>query len=275
MSKHIYSACAVGVGAVLTTPALEESWAASCLPIIGGHNVSEAQNIAWPNEADPVLRFGLARTEVTGRQTGFTPGAEEYTTSIRKTVTNLNILNRVKGSIDVLFIFKYTKGTAGTSKQRDPVDVSVVLLQPLSLAIQGVVLPPTLGLEQAILQNAGKDFKKFLGGGPESINQHRAGTKHHEHEHGKGGNGGHNHGVVFTALVEPAASFAYADPDFGLLNVANLGRVYFAEWWGEPYRQSITLLRIVLNNAQDFVTPQTAFSGQIVIDGEENGREFP
>jgi hypothetical protein len=185
---HIYSACAVGVGAVLTNPAAEASWAASCLPIIGGRSFRQEGPVDWPSVADPVLHFDFASTEITGRQTGFNLGAEEYTTSIRKTVTNLNILNKVIGSVDVLFTFLYTRASTGASpKQRDPVEVSVVLLQPLSLTINGAALPATFSFRKQIMNNAGKDFKKFQTSGPDTINADRPGTEHLEHEHG--GNG--------------------------------------------------------------------------------------
>ncbi len=277
MSRHIFSACAVGVGAVLTSPAMEESWAASCLPIIGGHSVSEAGPVDWPNASDPVLHFDLARTELTGRRTG----ASEYTTSIRKTVTNLNILHRVEGSIDVAFNFKYTvNGNSATPvAQRDRVDVSVALLRPLGLFIRGAAVPSGINLNETIMDSAGKDFMRFLTPAgiapPTRIGELRP-AKHHKHEHGENVPRGHKQGVILTSLIEPVGSFTYTPPDdFGLLVVPGLGKVYFGEWWAEPYRQSCTLLRVVLSGASDFVNPQTAFSGEIVIDGEENGREVP
>jgi hypothetical protein len=50
--------------------------------------------------------------------------------------------------------------------------------------------------------------------------------------------------------------------------------VFIGEWWAEPYRQSVTLLRVVLRGASR-PGGTTLFSGQIVVDGEDNGREMP
>jgi len=251
----------------LASPAAEESWAPACLPIIGGRSGSEARNVAWP-ASDPVLRFDLARTEVTGRQTG--PG--EYTTIIRKTVTNLNILNWVTASVDARITFRYTEGPSPkVDKQRDTVDVDITLLQPLAISISGVNLPAPITLNQAIYKGAGADFKQFR----QDINQLRPGNKHHKGEIGEGGHGGHNHGLIFTALAEPEASFTYADPDFGMIPVPGLGKVYIAEWWAQPYWQNLTWLRVVLENAQDRLKPGSRFTGQIVVDDGDDGVSFP
>jgi len=230
--------------------------------------------VAWPSAADPVLKFDLARTEVTGRP-GL--GTGQHTTTIKKRVENLNILNRVIATLDVDLIFTYTRNpTPAAPKQRDPVRVSIVANQ-LAVSIDGIPVPFTLNA--GIPDAAGQDFKTFRLPGPGAgrIESFRPGLAHHKHEHGEAGPGGHNHGVIFTALAEStgAVPFIYADPDFGLVSRPNLD-VYFAEWWGEPYRQSFTLLRVVLKNAQDSRSALgTFFTGEVVIDGDPNGREYP
>jgi len=262
---HIYSACAVGVGAVLTSPANAESWAASSLPIIGGRSVSQAGPVDWP-AGDPVLHFDRARTEITGSQNG-----AQFTTTIRKTVTGLCILHRLEGDIDVTFTFVYT-ANAVANRHLDAVAVAVNPAQPFAgISIPGVTLP-AITLEAGVFQQAGQNFKQFRQALQNPAHP-RAGNKHHKHAQGEAP--GHNQGVIFTALANPVGSFVYQSPDHGRLDVPGLGRVYFAEWWGEPYRQSVTLLRVMVENSQDRLNPAGTFSGQIVIDGEENGREFP
>jgi hypothetical protein len=270
-SKHIYTACAVGVGAVLTNPAGEMSWAASCLPIIGGVSVGHQGSVDWPSAANRVLHFDSAHTEVRGRKVS--PGV--YETIIQKTVTNLNILGRVQTSIDARFTFIYTvRQSPGGPRQRDPIDVSVSM-PPWDITVDTVTR--TVSLNQGIISNAGRDFKRFKGSGPGSIDDVRPIPQHHKHEHGEVVHGGHNQGVILTALAEPMDLFAYADPDFGRwLPEPSDMEVYVGEWWGEPYRQSITLLRVVLKGAKDPEDPsQTAWWGEIVVDGEDNGREMP
>jgi hypothetical protein len=276
--RFVYSACAVGVAAVLTSPAMEASWAASCLPIIGGHNDSAPTGaVIWPTAADPVLRFSSAETKVTGRPG---PGPGQHKTTIRKTVKDLNILNRVTASlIDVEIVCIYTlKGTPSTDKQRDSVDVSLVLHAPFNINIQGVTLPP-ITLNTQIPRDAGDDFKNFQKG---SIDTYRPGNQNFRHEHGENGKGGHKQGVIFTALAEPIKSaavpngFIYEERSHGRVDLpGNLGHVFVGEWRGEPYHQSFTMLRVVLNGANDFNTPRGTFSGEIVIDGDPNGREYP
>jgi hypothetical protein len=270
-SKHIYTACAVGVGAVLTNPAGEMSWAPSCLPIIGGVSVGHQGSVDWPSAANRVLHFDSAHTEVRGRKVS--DGV--YETTIQKTVTNLNILNRVQTSINALFTFVYTVGQSpGGPRQRDPITVTVSMA-PWNITVD--TSTRTVSLNQDIISNAGRDFKRFRGSGTGSVATDRPGREHHKHEHGEGGQGGHNQGVILTALAEPKGSFTYGDPDFGrwLPDPPDM-EVYVGEWWGEPYRQSITLLRVVLKGAKDPKDPsQTPWSGDIVVDGEDNGREMP
>ena len=261
---HIYSACAVGVGAVLTAPVTDaESWAASCLPIIGGHSACEANNKAWP-AGDPVVSFSMARTELRGTQTG----PNEYTTTVRKTVMGLNILNRVTGNLDATLTFKYF---AKPGRVDDEVEVSITPAAPYAgLTLHGVSFSPaSITFKKELYEGAGKNFKKFRG----DINTLRPGAKHLKHAHGEPG--GHNHGLIMTALAEPEASLLYNNPDHGKVDVPGLGSVYFGEWWAEPYRQSFTLLRVKMKDAQDRLNPATKFSGQIVIDEEENGRDVP
>jgi len=150
-------------------------------------------------------------------------------------------------------------------------DIRADLLQPLAISISGVNLPAPITLNQAIYKGAGADFKQFR----QDINQLRPGNKHHKGEIGEGGHGGHNHGLIFTALAEPEASFTYADPDFGMIPVPGLGKVYIAEWWAQPYWQNLTWLRVVLENAQDRLKPGSRFTGQIVVDDGDDGVSFP
>jgi len=293
-SRHFYSASAVGVGAVLTSPALEESWAASCLPIIGGRSTSPiAGPVAWPTAADPVLQFQLAQTEVTGRETAAPPkappappGTRYYRTTMRKTVTRLNLLNRVIASIDVTLTFVYESHLLVVNRHLDKLVVVDVdsntppAAEPFAnVAIPGVALPAPITLTAGIYQQAGLDFKAFRAAGVDAL---RPLPKHLKH--GQGELAGHKQGVFFTALAETGGAVfgTYVSPDFGRVDLpvlpgdaGSVGSVYFGEWHGEPYHQSFTLLRVVLNNAQDALSRQTAFTGEIVIDGDENGRTVP
>jgi len=261
-TRHYYCACAAGVAAVLTQPTpIDQSWAGAALPIIGGRSASQAGPVIWPSPLDPVLRFDSARTEITGRQTA--PG--EYTTIIRISVANLNILNRITGSIDVGFTFVY-KDDPNNNRNKDVVDVTITPAEPFArLAVPGVS-SVGISFNPSLFTGAGKDFKKLRN----DMNTIRPGKKHRKHPHGEAG--GHGHGILHTALAEPAGTFTYDDPDFGMIAVPDLGKVYFGEWSAEPYRQNFTVLRVELLGAQDKLNPQSKFTGQIVIDEDENGR---
>lgn len=283
--RFFYSACTVGVGAVLTSPDLAESWAPASLPIIGGISTSRAVDVDWPPPpADPVLHFDLAESTITGRQLVATPGLEEYETITRKKVTNLNILNRVVASIDVGMRFHYRRRPTptGPPKQRDPIQVSFMPDPPVfTISVDGAPLAFTVN--QQIPKDAGNDFHAFRppGMGPGLIDAQRPSPALLRHEHGENGPGGHRHGFILTALAEPRASFLYQEPcEFGRKDapdIPGLGRVYFyvAEWCGHPYRQNFTWLRVVLQDARDRVSPRGTFTGQIVIDEEPDGETGP
>jgi len=265
-TRHFYSACAAGLGVVLKSPAnISQSWAGSALPIIGGRGGALAGSVVWPNTLNPLLSFDEAWTEITGTETG--PGT--YTTTIQIAVTNLNILNRIAGSINVTFKFVYIDDP--TDRNKDVVDVTITPAAPYSgLTIPGVVTD-RISFNTSLFTGAGKDFRKLRS----DIDRIRAGAKHKKHPHGEAG--GHKHGVLFTALVEPERTFTYSDPDFGMFPTAvpGLGKVYFGEWWAEPYRQDFTLLRVVLEDAFAESNPNVKFRGEIVIDENENGRTGP
>jgi hypothetical protein len=261
----------------------------------------------WPSVSDPLLEFDLVETSITGRQVGFVSRHEEYETVIRKTVANLNILNRLIASIGVEIKFHYTRQPtppAAAPRQRDLVDVTVNLFQPFVVDTCGVapqapltnpnVLNPIVLNGQSgsayipgIPQYAGQDFKTFRGGpGAQSIDTLRPDPAHHKHEIGEGGPGGHGQGYIYTALVEPANQFVYDEPnlDFGKFDLPGLGEVYVGEWAGYPYHQSFTFLRVEIHDkdangneigAQDQLTPRTAFKGQVVIDDDGSGNTYP
>jgi len=275
-----YSASAVGVGAVLTAPAPNaESWAPCCLPIIGGRSGSVAGPVVWPTPADPVLRFDLARTEVTGVQVD----PQQFRTRISIEVLGLNILNRVRGDIKAQLQFTY-RLARGANRLSDSVGVLVAPRNPYTgisvLDANGRNrLPRRTTFQAGIFGPAGKNFLQFrdgVRGGRGSIID---GLRPRAGGGGRARGGGnqhlrHAHGQVFTALAEPTNLFVYNDPNFGLLRVDNELSVYLGEWWAEPYRQSFTLLRVELNRARDARNPRgSRFTGQIVIDEEENGRD--
>jgi len=306
-----YTACTVGVGAVLTShlePAtgvpMAESWAPACLPVIGGRSGSVVNGpVVWPTAADyasaglpndgPVLQFARAATKITGRLAVGTPQHEEYETVIQKTVTNLRILNRLTANLDVEIKYRYKRRpTPAGPAQRDPIDVSLnvsnfVITTPG--AVMAPPLPNPITLNRDIPRSAGANFKKFLQGpasDPDSLKALRPGKQHHSHEHGESGNGGHRHGAIYTALVEPVAlPFTYdeATLDFGRFDVPLSGlpntsafEVYVGEWYGQPYWQSLTFLRVELKNVTDPTNPAgPLFSGEIVIDDGDDGQTYP
>jgi hypothetical protein len=246
------------------------------------------------SDGGPVLRFDRCETEVTGRKLEDHPRHEVHETVIRKTVTNLNILNRLTASIGVEIKSTYTRRptTPAAEQQRDRVEVKLTITQPFIIDTPGVVLPIPLPnpivLNTDIPASAGEDFKRFLQAGTPriSIDLLRPYPQHHKHEHGGVGSCGHGHGLIHTALAEPAGEgspFTYSEQtlDFGRFDVPvpNVGdssfAVYVGEWSGQPYRQSLSFLRVQLKNVQDRLTPKGTFSGAIIIDDETNGCPIP
>ena len=260
---HVYSACAVCVGAVLQNQYRAASFAPCSLPIIGGESFSVVGAKSWP-EGSPVLSFASAETKVTGKDNDL---GTEFTTEVSIHVRGLNILGRIKGNIHVTLKFVYTK----VDDQRDNDFVVTTIrshLGPENEPFSDILIDdekPPFTLNAAMYGPAGQNFKQFK----QDINSKRPNDQHIKHPHGRGK--GDRHELVFTALAEPAAKLMYDAPNFGLHDYGDGLQVYFGEWHAEPYRQNLTLLRARFSNTTHKDTGNK-FTGDIVIDEEVNGR---
>jgi hypothetical protein len=262
-----FNAQAVAVAAQVDGPAkLDEVWAAVSLPIIGGKDTRRA----GPDRHGPLLSFEAASATVEGRSSGAV-----HTTRTEVNVVGLDVLGIIRGDVQIVMRMSYDAG-------RDEYEVEFGPQKPFA----NLVVP---GVATAAITFNGKRYRQALKAGrapggmgaaaapdpepcvlrcPGSFNsvmqavRSSAPTKHHLHPHG----------VLLTSLVEPETGFQWdaSQSRFGFTTVNGLGRVYFLEWAVEPYRQSLTALRIVLDD------PAHAYRGEIIVaDPEENGRPDP
>jgi hypothetical protein len=262
-----FNAQAVAVAAqVAGRTSLEGVWAAVSLPIIGGRDTRSAGPIAHP----PLLSFDSATATVDGRSAGAV-----HTTRTEVSVVGLNVLDIIRGDVHIVMRMSY-------DAEKDEYEVEFAPERPFAkLFVRGV--------DTGAITFNGKRYgdvsKADRGSGaagaalapdpdpcvlrcPGSFSRvidavrRNAATKHHLHPHR----------VVLTSLVEPETAFQWdaSQGRFGFTTVKGLGRVHFLEWAIEPYRQSLTALRIVLDD------PAHAYKGEIVVaDPEENGRPSP
>jgi len=246
-SRFIYNASAVAVGANFGSGhPLTRSWAACSLPHIGGS--AEADGGSFNNG---VLTFGSAKTKLTGEKIG-----SKYQTTALTTVTGLNILNRriTANKVEVELTFTFTENP----QKLDDVNVSVVYD---GLTIDGGDFPQAL-MDEALAKKAGKDHG--------NLDKHLKDAKKEKHHHKT------KNGKTFTSLAKEKdlggdERLRYEPEDhskeYAFVDVADLGRVYFAEWVEAEAWQSITGLRIKLTGDP---------KGEIVIaDPIGNGQFFP
>ena len=198
-----------------------------------------------------------------------------HTTRTEVNVVGLDVLGIIRGDVQIVMRMSY-------DAERDEYEVEFGPEKPFA----NLVVP---GVATAAITFNGKRYRQALKAGrapggmgaaaapdpepcvlrcPGSFNsvmqavRSSAPTKHHLHPHG----------VLLTSLVEPETGFQWdaSQSRFGFTTVNGLGRVYFLEWAVEPYRQSLTALRIVLDD------PAHAYRGEIIVaDPEENGRPDP
>jgi len=277
MHEFIYSADAVAVAANFTGPqALKGVWASCALPIIGGD--ADALETSFTH---PVVSFGRAESWVRG----FKVAADIYRTETSASVSGLRVQipetgALLTGNIDVTVVFTYTR-----MKNDDQlvVDISPGLayaglnivprpggapLEPAIEVIRQMPLDPEL--PNAIGETPGPQMKRLR----EVLKNKR------EFKDPKGGRAvRHKHGEVFlTSLMDDPLNGAgktrlrwdVDTQEHGFIRVDGLGKVYLAEWVAEPYRQTLTMLRILLDD------PGHNYRGQIVIgDPGSNSKPSP
>lgn len=278
MHEFIYSADAVAVAANFTGPqALKGVWASCALPIIGGD--ADALETSFTH---PVVSFGRAESWVRG----FKVAADIYRTETSASVSGLRVQipetgALLTGNIDVTVVFTYTKMKKGDDRLQ--VDIGPALAYgglnivprpggaPLDPAIDVIrQMPLDLELPNAIGEAPGPQMKGL-----------RAVLKN-KREFGdlKGGRAvRHKHGEVFlTSLMNDPPNGAgktrlrwdVNTHEHGFIRVDGLGKVYLAEWVAEPYRHTLTMLRILLDD------PGHDYHGQIVIgDPGSNSKPSP
>lgn len=262
-----FNAQAVAVAAQVEGQAkLDGVWAAVSLPILGGGDTRSA----GPFTHAPLLSFDSATAAVEGRSSG---AVHSTRTEVR--VVGLNVLDIIRGDVHIVMKMSY-------DADRDEYEVEFAPERPFAK----LVVP---GVDTGAITFNGKRYREVAradrGSGARGAGlapdpdpcrlrcsrsfdpvmqavRRSAGTKHQVHPHG----------VVLTSLVEPETAFQWdaSQSRFGFTTVNGLGRVYFLEWAIEPYRQSLTALRIVLDD------PAHPYKGEIVVaDPEENGRPAP
>lgn len=261
-----FNAQAVAVAAQVEGPAkLDGVWAAVSLPILGGGDTRSAGPFAHA----PLLSFDSATSTVEGRSSGVV-----HATRTEVRVAGLNVLDIIRGDVHIVMRMSY-------DAERAEYEVEFAPERPFAK----LVVP---GVDTGAITFNGKRYREVakadrgsdargagLAPDPDSCllrcsrsfdavmeAVRRTATKHHLHPHG----------VVLTSLVEPetAVQWDASQSRFGFITVKGLGRVYFLEWAIEPHRQSLTALRIVLDD------PAHPYKGEIVVaDPEENGRPAP
>lgn len=256
-----FNAHAVAVAAQVTGPSsVEGVWSSVSLPIIGGRDTRSAGSVRH----EPVLSFDSATATVEGRSNG-----SVHTTHAEIRVTGLNVLNLIRGDVHIFMTTSYDVETRDYRVRFGPerpfAGLEVPGVNTASVTYDGrrhrpgVKPPPAPGTAfapdpKACMLHCKANFRPIM-----DAVRNSAPTKHHLHPHD----------AVLTSLAYPETAFQW-DPTqnrFGLAAVPGLGRVYFLEWAIEPYRQSLTALRIVLDD------PAHPYRGEIVVaDPEENGQ---
>lgn len=249
--RYLYSAKAVALAANISGPdILSRVWAATSLPLIGGtHSATEG------SFAHPVLSFASASATVYGWEKPTAEGID-YVTEAWVTVTGLNILNIVTGSIEVGMVTTYHYNE--TTKKGD-YEVAFTPDRPYSgINIAGVTAPiHAVGFEKSLARRPkAPDFKKLMLEIPSKRPQRFS-----------------VHDTEVSSLVDNANQFQWqGQPQnrFAFLTVPKLGRVYFGGWSVEPARQCLSMLIVALDD------PAHGYTGQIVIiDPDENGIPMP
>ncbi|MCS6952022.1 MAG: hypothetical protein RMK57_01210 [Bryobacterales bacterium] len=256
-----FHAQAVAVAAQVSGPnSIEGVWASVSLPIIGGKDTRSVGRFRH----EPVLSFESATATVEGRTNG-----SVHSTRAEIRVTGLNVLDKVRGDVHLIMTTNYDAAARQYQVEFGPerplarltvpgVNTALVTYNgrryPSLAAPSSGPAAPVPVASQAGVMRCPVDFHPIM----DHIRT-SAPTKHRLHPHN----------AVLTSLVDPETAFQWdtAQNRFGFVSVPGLGRVYFLEWAIEPYRQSLTALRIVLDD------PEHRYKGEIVIaDPEENGR---
>jgi hypothetical protein len=153
-----------------------------------------------------------------------------FETTTRATVTGLNIMGKLladKVEVIVTSIFD------PNPTKKKVIDVKVNPTPYLNLTIDGDDYSKVV-FDRALAKKAGTNHTGFRGG--------LSPTKHQLDKLKKA------HLTVANDNSQPSGKkLNSAKPDFGFVDKP-WGRIYFAEWIQEEERQSITGLRVVLNN---------------------------
>lgn len=256
-----FNAQAVAVAAQVTGPdSVEGVWAAVSLPVIGGRDERSFSAL----KRAPVLSFDSATATVEGRSNG-----SVHRTHAEIRVTGLNVLNLIQGDVHIFMTTSYDAATKEYQVEFGPdrpfAGLKVPGVNTAAVTYNGrryrsaIAPSPASGAAaapdpKACVLRCNADFGAIM----EAVRR-SAPTKHHVH----------THSAVLTSLADPETEFQWDSTQnrFGFATVPGLGRVYFLEWAIEPYRQSLTALRLVLDDAAH------PYKGEIVIaDPEENGQ---
>jgi hypothetical protein len=271
-SRFIYSADAVAVAAVITSPQVfEQSWASAALPSIGGTVTSPQPtpvNITLAGKH--ILSFSSANTTITGKETLGGKVVTEATT----TVNGLKILKDLTGLIDPdkgvieAKVDLMVTSTFGNNPNK-PTKVTVTNKPYNVLTVVTKIGDP------------GDDYSKVR---LNEVRANKAGTNHSDFRDNDLPGIPNHHPLnpdklekVHLALADDANSpplendlaakeFSFVD----LKDAAGVvyGRVYFGGWIEEENRQIVTGLRVVLHTGD--------VKGEIVIaDPGWNGGFYP
>lgn len=236
MVRFIYSANGMAVAGRFSRPldTVLQPQAACVLPSMGGRVVSQAPafRLTAPGSGELMLAFDSAQTTIEGGED--TPGV--HVTVVRTLVRGLNVGNVLKADeVTAVLTLSYRQG-----QRKVAVDTAGTGFTGLTLAGQ----PLAISLDHD-LSRAASDYNEFRRRHPHLLESHGA--------------------TRYSLARHPSLKFASLE--YGYLDQAGFGRVYFCEWSASHFRQSITMLRLRLGSPQQ---------GELEVGGVEgNGQEYP
>ncbi len=236
MPRFIYNASGLGIGGRITRPIDEyiDSQAACVLPTTGGRSTAKSDGIrlTHPQNGDLLLSFDSAQTTIEGEEK---PG-EMITTTITVAVYGLNVENVLKADE----IWLRMKLDYDLASRRVAIDTDGSYFG--NLTINGE--PFAVTVDHGMARQAA-DYDEFRRIHPE-IPEFQGETHFSL---------GRNPELKFTPY------------DCGYYDIANFGRIYFAEWTAAPDTQCISMMRMQLGSPQ---------VGKLDVGGGKgNGVPFP